>query len=203
MILSDRDIFAKIDAGEITIESPRENWREQIGASSMDLRLGNYFKIYKHGKFPVLDPIKMCDEDEICDLIEVKDGEAFIVQPGEFVLGVTLEKVSIPDDVVARVEGRSSLGRLGIIIHSTAGFVDAGFVGTITLEITNINRMPVALYPGQRVCQLAFESMTSPALVPYSAKKTSKYQNQIFPQESRVYCDPFFVKRRGVKKKAA
>jgi dCTP deaminase len=100
--------------------------------------------------------------------------------------------VSLPDDIVARVEGRSSLGRLGIIIHSTAGFVDAGFSGTITLEITNINRMPVALHPGMRVCQLAFEPMTSPALVPYSKKGTSKYQDQVFPQESRIYKDPFF-----------
>jgi dCTP deaminase len=158
----------------------------------MDMRLGKYFKIYEHGKHPVLDPSKMNGEEGLTRLIEVPEGEAFIVQPGEFALGVTLEKVSLPDDIVARVEGRSSLGRLGIIIHSTAGFVDAGFSGTITLEITNINRMPVALHPGMRVCQLAFEPMTSPALVPYSKKGTSKYQDQVFPQESRIYKDPFF-----------
>ncbi len=193
MILSDRDIIAKIEAGEIHIESPNPHWKGQIGASSIDMRLGKFFKVYEHGKFPVLDPLIMKSTDEITRLIEVKDGEAFIVQPGEFVLGVTLEKVGLPDDIVARVEGRSSLGRLGIIIHSTAGFVDAGFMGTITLEITNINRMPVALYPGMRVCQLAFEPMTSPALVPYSKKKTSKYQDQVFPQESRIYQDPFFA----------
>jgi len=197
MILSDRDIFKKIDAGKISVSSPHKNWREQIGASSMDLRLGNFFKLYKHAKFPILDPAKMRDDDDLCDVIEVKNGEKFIVQPGEFVLGVTLEKIGLPDDIVARVEGRSSLGRLGIIIHSTAGFVDAGFVGTITLEITNINRMPVALHPGQRVCQLAFEPMTSAAMTPYSAKKTSKYQNQILPQESRVHHDPFFQNKIG------
>jgi dCTP deaminase len=195
MILSDREITAKIEAGEIVIESPKENWKEQIGASSMDMRLGKFFKVYEHGKYPVLDPRKMNEEDEITRLIEVAEGEAFIVQPGEFVLGVTMEKVALPNDIVARVEGRSSLGRLGIIVHSTAGFVDAGFAGTITLEITNINRMPVALYPGMRVCQLAFEPMTSEALVPYGKKGTSKYQDQVFPQESRIYKDPFFNKR--------
>lgn len=195
MILSDRDITAKIESGEIVIESPKEDWKKQIGASSMDMRLGKYFKIYEHGKYPVLDPSKMNGEEEITRLIEVPEGEAFIVQPGEFVLGVTMEKVSLPNDIVARVEGRSSLGRLGIIVHSTAGFVDAGFAGTITLEITNINRMPVALHPGMRVCQLAFEPMTSAALVPYGKKGTSKYQQQIFPQESRIYKDPFFMKK--------
>jgi dCTP deaminase len=192
MILSDRDIITKIENGDIQIESPHKGWKLQIGASSMDMRLGKYFKIYEHGKHPVLDPSKMNGEEGLTRLIEVPEGEAFIVQPGEFALGVTLEKVSLPDDIVARVEGRSSLGRLGIIIHSTAGFVDAGFSGTITLEITNINRMPVALHPGMRVCQLAFEPMTSPALVPYSKKGTSKYQDQVFPQESRIYKDPFF-----------
>lgn len=136
----------------------------------------------------------MKDGEEITRLIEVPEGETFIVQPGEFALGVTLEKVHIPDDMVARVEGRSSLGRLGIIIHSTAGFVDAGFTGTITLEITNINRMPVALHPGMRVCQLAFETMSSAALVPYSQKQTSKYQDQVLPQESKIHQDPFFKK---------
>lgn len=196
MILSDRDIIAKIDAGDIKIESPHPNWKEQIGASSMDLRLGKYFKVYEHVKFPVLDPCKMTGDEKLTRLIEVPEGEPFIVQPGEFALGVTLEKVALPDDVVARVEGRSSLGRLGIIIHSTAGFVDAGFSGTITLEITNINRMPVALHPGMRVCQLAFEPMTSAALVPYSKKATSKYQDQVFPQESKIYCDPFFANKR-------
>lgn len=199
MILSDNDIFAKIEAGEIVISSPYEQWKSQIGASSMDLRLGKYFKVYKHGKYPVLDPKRMAVDEDMTQLIEIPDDEAFIVQPGEFVLGVTLEKITLPTDVVARVEGRSSLGRLGIIIHSTAGFVDAGFSGTITLEITNINRMPVALYPGQRVCQLAFEPMSSPAKVPYAEKKTSKYQDQIFPQESRIHHDPFFQEKRSVK----
>lgn len=191
MILSDREIFARIDAGDIGVTSPRE-YRDQIHASSMDMRLGKFFKVYKHSQIAVLDP-KIVHTEEITELIEVEEGKPFIVQPGEFVLGVTMESVKIPDDLVARVEGRSSIGRLGLVIHSTAGFVDAGFEGTITLEIGNMNRMPIAIYPGQRICQLAFEQMTSPALVPYGQKKCSKYQGQVLPEESRVMRDPEFM----------
>jgi dCTP deaminase len=191
MILSDKDIKAKIATGDIVVESPKNDHEVNINASSMDLRLGKHFKIYQHAKVPYLDPL---DPDGFADMTELitieNEGEPFIVQPGEFVLGVTLEKIKIADDLVARVEGRSSLGRLGIIVHSTAGFVDAGFEGTITLEITNINRMPVALYPGMRVCQLAYETMSSKADVPYYAKATSKYQGQIMPMESKISVDP-------------
>lgn len=196
MILSDRDIKARMLKGDIVVESPDNDHMPNVGASSMDLRLGKYFKIYDHTKYAVLDPLQPETFKDIARLIEVDDERVpFIVQPGEFVLGVTLEKIKIADDIVARVEGRSSLGRLGIIIHSTAGFVDAGFEGTITLEITNINRMPVALYPGMRVCQLAFEEMTSPAEVPYQMKKSSKYQGQVYPEESKIASDPEFLKR--------
>ncbi len=170
----------------------------------MDLRLGKFFKIYDHAKYAVLDPLQPDTFKDIAKLIEIEDeGVPFIVQPGEFVLGVTLEHIKIADDLVARVEGRSSLGRLGIIIHSTAGFVDAGFEGTITLEITNINRMPVALYPGMRVCQLAFEEMSSKAEVPYHMKGSSKYQGQLYPEESRVANDPEFLKIAASRKMAA
>ncbi|MFO0780519.1 MAG: dCTP deaminase [Candidatus Gracilibacteria bacterium] len=196
MILSDRDIKARMLKGDIVVESPDNDHLVNVGASSMDLRLGKYFKIYDHTKYPVLDPLQPETFKDVARLIEVDDERVpFIVQPGEFVLGVTLEKIKISDDIVARVEGRSSLGRLGIIIHSTAGFVDAGFEGTITLEITNINRMPVALYPGMRVCQLAFEEMSSTAEVPYHAKGSSKYQGQIYPEESKIATDPEFKKR--------
>lgn len=193
MILSDRDIKKQINDGRIVVTSPTSDHDKNIHASSMDFRLGKYFKLYKHTKFPVLDPVKMESFAGLTDLIEITDpGEPFIVHPGDFVLGVTLETVKLPDDIVARVEGRSSLGRLGIIVHSTAGFIDAGFEGTITLEITNINRVPVALYPGMRVCQLAFETMSSPAEVPYNQKKSSKYQGQLLPEESRLSVDPEF-----------
>lgn len=162
----------------------------------MDLRLGRFFKTYNHSKYAVLDPMQPETFKDVARLIEIDSDKAFVVQPGEFVLGVTLEKIKIADDLVARVEGRSSLGRLGIIIHSTAGFIDAGFEGTITLEITNINRMPVALYPGMRVCQLAFEQMTSKAEVPYHKKASSKYQGQLYPEESRIAKDPEFLKKK-------
>jgi dCTP deaminase len=192
MILSDRDIRAAIETEKIGISSEDGNHGKVIGPSSYDIRLGRHFKVYKHAHLAVLDPSKADSFKDITETIEIKDGEPFIVQPGEFVLGVTMERIKLPDDIVARVEGRSSLGRLGIIIHSTAGFIDPGFEGTITLEITNINRMPVALYPGMRVGQIAFETMTSPAEVPYNKKSCSKYMNQSLPEESRVARDPEF-----------
>src|SRR3989344_434310 len=156
MILSDRDIKKAIETGRVKIESDQPGLSTpqavtsfmHIHASSMDLRLGNTFKLYEHSKFAILDPKRPETFQGNMRQIVIPDGESFIVQPGEFVLGVTMEKISVPDDLVVRVEGRSSLGRLGIIVHSTAGFVDPGFVGTITLEISILNRMPVALYPG-------------------------------------------------------
>jgi dCTP deaminase len=194
MILSDRDIRSLIQSGEIGIEAPDKKYLQNIGPSSLDLRCGNHFKLYEHTKFPLLDPADPETFKNCSRMLEInKKGEPFIVQPNDFVLGVTLEKITLPNNLVARVEGRSSLGRLGIIVHSTAGFVDPGFSGTITLEITNINRMPVALYPGMRVCQLAFETLTSPAEVDYSQKKTQKYQGQVFPEESRITKDPEMV----------
>lgn len=186
MILSDREIFSYIDSGKLEIDSPYSDWKTQIHASSIDMRLSRFFKVYKHSKFAVLDPKNLNVETE---LIEIKEGDSFIVQPGEFILGATVEKIKLPNDLVARVEGRSSLGRLGLLIHATAGFVDAGFEGTITLEISNVNRMPIAIYSGQRICQLAFEMMTSEAIVPYGDKKCSKYQGQIMPEESRISLD--------------
>jgi dCTP deaminase len=193
VILSDRDIKKAIESGRVKIESDQPELFPHIHASSMDLRLGNTFKLYEHSRFAVLDPRKPETFAGNMRTITIPDGDSFIVQPGEFVLGVTREKISVPDDLVVRVEGRSSLGRLGIIVHSTAGFVDPGFVGTITLEISNLNRLPVALYPGMRVCQLAFEMMSSPAETPYNAKPFSKYQNQVLPEESRLTADPEFA----------
>lgn len=193
MILSDRDIKRAIESGRVKIESDQPELFLHIHASSMDLRLGNTFKLYEHSKFAALDPKNPETFQGRMRTIVIPDGESFMVQPGEFILGVTMEKITVPDDLVVRVEGRSSLGRLGIIVHSTAGFVDPGFVGTITLEISNLNRMPVALYPGMRVCQLAFEQMSSPAEMPYNLKPHSKYQNQILPEESRLVNDPEFA----------
>ncbi len=194
MILSDGDIKKHIQEGKIIVNSVDKKHLEHIHCSSMDLRLGKYFKVYKHSQIAVLDPKNPSGISDMTELIEIEEGKPFIVQPGEFVLGVTEEEIGLPDNLVARVEGRSSIGRLGIIVHSTAGFIDAGFKGTITLEITNINRLPVALYPGMRVCQLAFELMTNTAEVPYHRKASSKYQNQKLPEESRILIDPEFKK---------
>lgn len=193
MILSDRDIKMAIESGRVVIDSDQPELFRHIHASSMDLRLGNVFKLYEHSKYAILDPKKPETFAGNMRIVNVPDGESFIVQPGEFVLGVTREKIKVPDDLVVRVEGRSSLGRLGIIVHSTAGFVDPGFEGTITLEISNLNRLPVALYPGMRVCQLAFEMMTSPAETPYNLKLGSKYLGQKLPEESRLNSDVEFA----------
>lgn len=193
MILSDRDIKEAIRSGRVKVSSPESELFEHIHASSMDLRLGNIFKVYEHSKYALLDPKNPMTFAKNMRIIDIADNEPFIIQPGEFVLGVTQETISIPDDLVVRVEGRSSLGRLGIIIHSTAGFVDPGFSGTITLEISNLNRLPIALYPGMRVCQIAFEMMTSPAETPYHKKKGSKYMGQVLPEESRLGADAEFV----------
>ncbi len=195
MILSDRDIKMALKTGRVKIESPQPELFPYIHASSMDLHLGNNFKLYEHSKFAVIDPRKPETFTGNMRMITIPDDEPYMVQPGEFVLGVTQEVITVPDDLVVRVEGRSSLGRLGIIVHSTAGFVDPGFSGTITLEISNLNRMPIALYPGMRICQIAFEQMSSAAETPYYKKPNSKYQGQILPEESRLDADPEFAKQ--------
>ncbi len=194
MILSDRDIRRAIEEGRVLIESKQPELFQHIHASSMDLRLGNIFKLYEHSRYALLDPKDPATFANNMRTITVADGDPFIVQPGEFILGVTQEKITVPRDLVVRVEGRSSLGRMGIIVHSTAGFVDPGFSGTITLEISNLNRLPVALYPGMRVCQIAFEQMTSPAETPYNEKPWSKYQGQMLPEESKLSSDPEFAR---------
>lgn len=195
MILSDRDIKEALRSGRVKITCPgKDSSNLPIHASSMDLHLGNVFKVYEHSSFAVLDPKKPESFQGKMRTITVKEGEPFIVQPGEFSLGVTMEHISVPDDLVVRVEGRSSLGRLGIIVHSTAGFVDPGFAGNLTLEISNLNRLPVALYPGMRICQIAFLKMSSPAEMTYDKKPGSKYMGYTHPQESKLSEDEEFKK---------
>jgi len=197
VILSDRDIRKAIAEGRVGVEPAAADLH--IHASSLDLRLGNVFKLYEHSRYAVLDPKDPETFAANMRTITVGEGNPFIVQPGEFILGVTREKLTIPRDLVARIEGRSSLGRLGIIVHSTAGFVDPGFSGTITLEISNLNRMPVALYPDMRVCQVAFEQMSSEAETPYDRKPGSKYMGQVLPEESRLSQDPEFSRMRALR----
>jgi len=187
VILSDREILQRLATGDIIID-PEPDRDIQVGPSSVDLRLGNEFIVFRREKKPFIDPFAD-DPTLFTEKVVLSEDEPFIIHPGEFVLASTEEYVRVPSDLVARVDGRSSLGRLGIIIHATAGFIDPGFEGTITLEITNINVMPVALYPGMRICQISFETMNRPAERPYGVKTGSKYQGQRGPTVSRLKWD--------------
>ena len=193
-ILSDKTIKEYLEEGKIVIDPLKDE--QQIQPSSVDMRLGDEFKVFKVIRKPYIDPK---DEEDIAEYMEsstVPEGEAFIIHPNEFALATTQEYVKVPDDLVARVEGRSSMGRLGVTMHVT-GYVDPGFEGRITLEISNIGAMPVALYPGQRVCQLVFETMTTPAELPYGhPKRNSKYMKQLKPESSRVKLD-YELKNNG------
>ena len=194
-ILSDKTIKEYLEEGKIVIDPLKDE--QQIQPSSVDMRLGDEIKVFKVNRKPYIDPK---DEEDIAEYMEsstVPEGEAFIIHPNEFALATTQEYVKVPDDLVARVEGRSSMGRLGVTMHVTAGYVDPGFEGRITLEISNIGAMPVALYPGQRVCQLVFETMTTPAELPYGhPKRNSKYMKQLKPESSRVKLD-YELKNNG------
>ena len=188
MVLSDVDIKKALDIGRIKI-SPKPNLKEQLGSCSIDLRLGNTFRVFEHSKKPYIDPAKKDYSNEITSEIILKEGEQFIMQPGDFVLAVTFEKVSIPDNLMGRLEGRSSLGRLGIVVHSTASIFDPGWDGKCVLELGNLGRMAVALTVGMRICAMTFEELSSSAKVPYSKKSGAKYKIQEGPQESRIHED--------------
>ncbi len=187
MILSDGDILDLLSKKEIVID-PFPDRDIQIGPSSVDLRLSREFIVFRREKKPFIDPFDD-DPTHFTERVLLRDNEPFIIHPGEFVLASTMEYVKVPNYLVARVDGRSSLGRLGIIIHATAGFIDPGFEGTITLEITNINVMPVALYPSMRICQISFEELKTPAQRPYGKKVDSKYQGQRGPTISKLRND--------------
>jgi dCTP deaminase len=183
VILSDRSIREALEAGTIVIDPLLEGG---IQPSSVDLRIDRYFRVFRNDTTPFIDP-KQAQED-LTELVEVEDGKAFILHPGEFVLASTLERVQLPDDVAARLEGKSSLGRLGLLTHSTAGFVDAGWDGNLTLELSNVANLPIAIYPGMRIGQISFLQMTSAAEAPYGSDAArSKYQGQKGPTPSRYY----------------
>ena len=183
MLLSDRDILAEIDAGRIALD-PFD--REMIQPSSIDVRLDTFFRVFDNHKYPHIDPA--VDQSDLTREVEVGKDEAFILHPGEFVLGSTYELVTLPDDVAARLEGKSSLGRLGLMTHSTAGFIDPGFSGHVTLELANVATLPIKLYPGMKIGQVCYFRLTSPAENPYgSAKYGSRYQGQRGPTPSRSY----------------
>ena len=184
MILSDRTLREQLDAGRIVVEPLDESL---IQPSSIDVRISNLFRVFRNHTAAVID-VKQ-DLTGLTELIEIDDpDQAFMLHPGEFVLGSTLERVGMPDDLVGRVEGKSSLGRLGLMIHSTAGFIDAGFDGHITLELANVASLPITLYPGMKIGQISFMEMTTPADRPYGQGAAgSKYQGQRGPTPSRYF----------------
>ncbi len=183
MVLSDIDIKKHLELGKIKI-TPKINVN-QVSSCSLDLRLHHEFYVFEYSNLPYLDP----NDKELqipVKKIRVKEGDFFILQPKEFALAATLETVNIPDDLVGILEGRSSLGRLGLVVHSTASLIDPGFRGQITLELGNIGVMPVALYPGMRICSLSFHQLSCPAEIPYYKKKSAKYLNQVGPTVSKI-----------------
>lgn len=183
MILSDRSIREELREGRIRIQPLDE---ECIQPSSVDLRLYHEFLVFRNSRRPFIDVRE--PQDDLTELLVVPPGEAFILHPGEFVLGCTAEVVGIPIDLVGRLDGKSSLGRCGLMIHSTAGYIDPGFVGRITLELSNVANLPIALYPGMRIAQISFSRMTTPAAVPYGHRSIrSKYQGQMGPRASALH----------------
>ena len=183
MLLSDRDIRAQIDSGRVRLDP----WDPtMVQPSSVDVRLDRYFRLFDNHKYPVIDPSQ--DQPELTRLVEVEGEEPFVLHPGEFVLGSTYEEITLPDDVAARVEGKSSLGRLGLLTHATAGFVDPGFTDHVTLELSNVATLPIVLHPGMKIGQLCFFQLSSPAEHPYgSSAKGSHYQGQRGPTASRSF----------------
>lgn len=186
MVLSDRDIKKAIKEKHIII-TPKPDFKTQLGSCSLDLRLGNIFRIFEYSKYPYIDPSKRDFSNEITRKVVVKNGQEFIMQPGDFVIAATLECVRLPDNMMGRLEGRSSLGRLGIVVHSTASIFDPGWDGNCVLELGNLGRMAVRLTPGMRICAMSFEELSSVAEVPYSKKKRAKYRIQKEPVESRFH----------------
>ncbi|QEO14606.1 dCTP deaminase [Agromyces intestinalis] len=183
MLLSDRDIRAELEGGRIRLEPSDPS---MLQPSSVDVRLDRYFRLFDNHKYPFIDPAE--DQPELTHLIEVRPDEAFILHPGEFVLASTFEAVTLPDDVAARLEGKSSLGRLGLLTHSTAGFIDPGFTGHVTLELSNVATLPIKLWPGMKIGQMCFFRLSSPAEKPYgSADYSSRYQGQRGPTASRSF----------------
>jgi dCTP deaminase len=183
VVLSDRTIREEIESGRIVID-PFE--ASNVQPSSVDVRVDRQFRVFHNARYPYIDVRQPMDD--LTELVEISDDEPFILHPGEFVLGQTLERVTLPDDLVARLEGKSSLGRLGLLIHSTAGFVDSGFSGNLTLELSNVANLPITIYYGMPIGQISFMRMDGPVERPYgSGEAGSKYQGQAEPTPSRFY----------------
>lgn len=184
-VLSDRTIREELAKGRLVIDPLDE---DDIQPSSVDLRLDRVFRIFRVTRRPFVD-VRQPMED-LTEVVTIEDEEPFIIQPGTFVLGTTLESITLPEDVVARVDGKSSLGRLGLLVHATAGFVDPGWMGKLTLELSNQSQMPIALYYGMKVSQISFLRTTTPVDRPYGSEGlSSKYQGQTGPTPSRIFQD--------------
>jgi dCTP deaminase len=197
MVLSDRSIREEIARGRLVIDPLEDGC---IQPSSVDLRLARLFRVFRVGVMPRPYLDVRYPMEGFTELVEAPDDEPFIIQPGEFVLGATMETVVLPDDLVARVDGKSSLGRLGLLIHATAGFVDPGWNGKLTLELSNVAKMPIAVRPGMRICQISFLRLSTPAERLYGSPELgSKYQGQTEPTASRGHQD--FEPRRDVRQK--
>ena len=185
MLLSDRDIRAEVTSGRVRLD-PFD--AAMVQPSSIDVRLDRYFRLFDNHKYPVIDP--SLDQPDLTRLVEAESDEPFVLHPGEFVLGSTYEQVTLPDDVAARLEGKSSLGRLGLLTHSTAGFIDPGFSGHVTLELSNVATLPIKLWPGMKIGQLCFFRLSSPAEHPYGSDVYgSRYQGQRGPTPSRSFAN--------------
>ncbi len=185
MVLSDRDIRAEIEAGRIVIDPFIP---EAVQPSSVDLHLDRRFRVFRNSRYPFIDV--RADQPELTELVEIGGDDPFILHPGEFVLGSTFERVGLPNDLVARLEGKSSLGRLGLLIHSTAGYVDPGWEGNLTLELSNVANLPITLYDGMKIGQISFQRLSSPAEVAYGdASIGSKYRGQRDPTASLYHRD--------------
>jgi dCTP deaminase len=183
MLLSDRDIRAELESGRVQLD-PLD--LGMIQPSSIDVRLDKFFRLFDNHKYPFIDPAE--EQPDLTRGLEVTDGEPFILHPGEFVLGSTFEQVTLPGDIAARLEGKSSLGRLGLLTHSTAGFVDPGFSGHVTLELSNVATLPIKLWPGMKIGQLCFFRLSSSSENPYGSEKYgSRYQGQRGPTASRSW----------------
>jgi len=185
VLLSDKDIKAEIVSGRVGIEPYDE---KMVQPSSIDVRLDRFFRVFENHKYPHIDPAT--EQPELTREVEADNGEPFVLHPGEFVLGSTFEVVTLPTDVAARLEGKSSLGRLGLLTHSTAGFIDPGFSGHVTLELANVATLPILLWPGMKIGQVCFFRMTSEAEHPYgSSVYGSRYQGQRGPTPSRSHAN--------------
>src|SRR3990167_3742792 len=185
MILSDKDIKKALKSGRVKI-IPAPDLNVQLGSCSIDFHLGSKFRVFKHSSYPYIDLKSKIEGDELMKEIIIPKGGSFIMQPGDFALATTVEHLELADDLLGRIEGRSSLGRLGIIVHGTASIFDPGWIGRPAMELGNLGVMPVALYPGMRICAFTFEEVSSPVEVPYHAKPGNKYSGITKPVASKL-----------------